>query len=85
MTRGRFGRGASWPFAPPPHPLPRLGPALTMANKTLGFLRRNLAACPQDVKESARDWCVQSQELVFKSDMKTANFGFSGFLTMFLT
>ena len=25
----------------------------TKANKTLGFLRRNLAACPLDVKESA--------------------------------
>ena len=25
----------------------------TNANRTLGFLRRNLAACPQDVKESA--------------------------------
>ena len=25
----------------------------TKANRTLGFLRRNLAACPQDVKESA--------------------------------
>ena len=24
----------------------------TKANRTLGFLRRNLAACPQDVKES---------------------------------
>ena len=23
------------------------------ANRTLGFLRRNLSACPQDVKESA--------------------------------
>ena len=25
----------------------------TKANRTLGFLRRNLSACPQDVKESA--------------------------------
>ena len=25
----------------------------TKANKTLGFLRRNLSECPQDVKESA--------------------------------
>ena len=25
----------------------------TKANRTIGFLRRNLAACPQDVKESA--------------------------------
>ena len=25
----------------------------TKANRTLGFLRRNLAACPRDVKESA--------------------------------
>ena len=25
----------------------------TNANRTLGFLRRNLSACPQDVKESA--------------------------------
>ena len=25
----------------------------TEANRTLGFLRRNLSACPQDVKESA--------------------------------
>ena len=25
----------------------------TMANRTLGFLRRNLVACPRDVKESA--------------------------------
>ena len=25
----------------------------TKANRTIGFLRRNLAACPRDVKESA--------------------------------
>ena len=33
----------------------------TKANRTIGFLRHNLVACPQDVKESAHmDWCVQS-------------------------
>ena len=29
----------------------------TKANRTLGFLTRNLYSCPQDVK---KDWCVQS-------------------------
>ena len=28
-------------------------PSQSKANRTLGFLRRNLLACPQDVKESA--------------------------------
>ena len=33
----------------------------TKANRTLGFLRRNLFSCPQDVKEAAyKDWCAQS-------------------------
>ena len=33
----------------------------TKANRALGFLRRNLSACPQDAKESAcKDWCTQS-------------------------
>ena len=27
--------------------------ACTKANRTLGFLRRNLSTCPQDVKETA--------------------------------
>ena len=31
------------------------------ANGTLGFLRRNLFSCPQDVKEAAyKVWCDQS-------------------------
>ena len=33
----------------------------TEANRTLGFLRRNLYSCPQQVKEAAyKDWCAQS-------------------------
>ena len=33
----------------------------TKANRTLGFLRRNLYSCPQEVKwELIKDWCVQS-------------------------
>ena len=37
----------------------------TKANRTLGFLRRNLSACPQDVKESdTKDWCAQSWSTV---------------------
>ena len=37
----------------------------TKANRTLGFLRRNLSACPQDVKELAyKDWCAQSWSMV---------------------
>ena len=33
----------------------------TKANRTLGFLRRNLYSCPQEVKEAAyKDWCAQS-------------------------
>ena len=31
----------------------------TKANRTLGFLRRNLAACPRDVKESAYEGLVR--------------------------
>ena len=31
----------------------------TKANRTLGFLRRNLAACPRDVKESAHKGLVR--------------------------
>ena len=31
----------------------------TKANRTLGFLRRNLSACPQDVKESAYEGLVR--------------------------
>ena len=31
-----------------------------MANKTLGFLRRNLATCPRDVKESAYKGLVRT-------------------------
>ena len=31
----------------------RVSSICTKANRTLGFLRRNLSACPQDVKESA--------------------------------
>ena len=31
----------------------RVSNICTKANRTLGFLRRNLAACPHDVKESA--------------------------------
>ena len=37
----------------------------TKAYRTLGFLRRNLSACPHDVKESAfKDWCAQSWSMV---------------------
>ena len=33
----------------------------TKANKTLGFLRRNLYSCPQEVKEAAyKGLCAQS-------------------------
>ena len=32
---------------------PHVSNICTKANRTLGFLRRNLSACPQDVKESA--------------------------------
>ena len=31
----------------------RVSNICTKANRTIGFLRRNLAACPKDVKESA--------------------------------
>ena len=34
------------------------------ANRTIGFLRRNISACPQDVKELAYDWCAQSWSMV---------------------
>ena len=30
----------------------------TKANRTLGFLRRNLHSCPQEVKEATKDWCA---------------------------
>ena len=37
----------------------------TKANRTLSFLRRNLYACPQEVKEAAyMDWCAQSWNIV---------------------
>ena len=37
----------------------------TKANRTLGFLRRNLYACPQEVKEQhIKDWCAQSLNTV---------------------
>ena len=38
----------------------------TKANRTFGFLRRNLAACPRDVKKSwlTKDWYVQSWNIV---------------------
>ena len=37
----------------------------TKANRTLGFLRRNLYACPQEVKEQhIKDWCAQSWNTV---------------------
>ena len=37
----------------------------TEANRTLGFLRRNLSACPQDLKEShIKDWCDQPWSMV---------------------
>ena len=34
----------------------------TKANRTLGFLRRNLYSCPQEVKRQLliKDWCAQS-------------------------
>ena len=33
----------------------------TKANSTLGFLKRNLYSCPQEVKQAAyKDWCAQS-------------------------
>ena len=33
----------------------------TKANRTLGFLRRNLCSCPQEVKRQLiKDWCAQS-------------------------
>ena len=31
----------------------------TKANRTLGFLRRNVYACPQEVKETAYKWLVR--------------------------
>ena len=37
----------------------------TKANRTLGFLRRNLSACPQDVKEwHIKDRCAQFWSMV---------------------
>ena len=37
----------------------------TKANRTIGFPRRNLSACPQDVKVSAyKDLCAQSWSIV---------------------
>ena len=36
-----------------PDPDPHVSNICTKANRTLGFLRRHLSACPQDVKESA--------------------------------
>ena len=37
----------------------------TKANRTLGFLRRNLYSCPQEVKVAAlRDCCAQSWNTV---------------------
>ena len=40
----------------------------TKANKTFGFLRRNIPPCPQDVKETAykctRVWCDQSWSML---------------------
>ena len=32
----------------------------TKANRTLGFLRRNLYSCPPDVKQLIKDWCGRS-------------------------
>ena len=32
---------------------PHISKATSKANKTLGFLRRNLNKCPHDIKESA--------------------------------
>ena len=41
-----------------------IGNVCSKANRTLGFLRRNLFSCPQDVKEAAykkiKVWCDQS-------------------------
>ena len=39
------------------------------ANRTLGFLRRNLFSCPQDVKgmQLIREWCVQSSNMEAQS------------------
>ena len=37
------------------------------ANRTLGFLRRNLYACPQEVKEvHTNDWCTQSYNIAVR-------------------
>ena len=37
----------------------------TKANRTLGFLRRNLSSCSQDLKEThTRGWCDQSWSML---------------------
>ena len=41
----------------------------TKANRTLGFLWRNLFSCPQYVKQLIRKWCVQSYNMEFRSDI----------------
>ena len=40
----------------------------TKANRTLGFLRRNLHAWPQEVKEElTKDWCARSWSMAVRS------------------
>ena len=40
----------------------------TKANRTLGFLRRNLYSCPQDVKKQRiNHWCVESLNMEARS------------------